>query len=160
MWKLQGLFLLGLTLFLSTSLSAAEIGTVLRDFEYQNIFMHKTHLIGKPKANVFTFEEDVDTKPEYFRVIVKASKEELGQTIEVVFRYKPHHSSNFKERREKLLLSRRTESVKFSFKDPTEGQIEQWTALILKEDQIVAEQNSSGYDHGDKKMATINSLRD
>ncbi len=157
MWKRQVLFLLGWALLGNFSLPAAEIGSVVRDYEYPDIFTYKTHLIGKSNVNQFTFEEESDLLPEYFRVFVKASKAELGQTVEVVFHYKQHQSGDFKERREQLTLSKRTQKVTFLFTKQeiaVEGQVEQWAVRLLKEGAILAEQKSSGNTNADLREKT------
>jgi hypothetical protein len=153
MWKFW--CFLGLALFLSFSLSAVEVKTVVRDFEYQNIFAYKTHLMGKAKANIFPFEGDVEKKPEYFRVTIKTPEEELGQTVAVIFQYKQQGMNDLKERREKLSLSRKTMSVKFLF--PPEDEVEQWAVFLVKEGKIVAEKKSHGNTSSISKFTLLES---
>ncbi len=54
--------ILALFMFLSLGLGAVhgvEITRVIRDLHYPDIFTHKEHLIGKAKANKFTFLKKV-----------------------------------------------------------------------------------------------------
>jgi hypothetical protein len=140
--KKTGVFLL---LLYSTAcpLAALEIGPVIRDFLYPNIFEYKEPLIGSSHANKFNFEEayDDDSKPEFFRFTLHAREYELGKTVRVLFHYKPHRHSRLKTREETVLLDRKRKKLRFEFshqENKNEGRIDLWSIEVFEGDRILA----------------------
>jgi hypothetical protein len=146
MKKITMLFLL--TLGFVSCVFALEIKSVIRDFEYRDIFTYKHDLIGDAQANKFQFEPPDTSKPEYFLIKLKSFSSEEGEKVKIIFQYKTHLSKELKEISQEMVLMHPTEKLYFRFSNAqnlTDGRVEIWRVTVLKKNKVIAEKKSPDF---------------
>ncbi len=134
--------------FLVINNYALEITSVIRTFDYPNIFTYKQELIGIATVNKFGFGKDIkddNLMPEIFRIKIKAKNFEKGKKLKVIFKYKTQNSSELQKMTKKILIDKKYNTVNFYFSgddNKTSGRVELWKVIIQENNESVASKKS------------------
>jgi len=136
--------------FLVVNSYALEITSVIRTFDYLNIFTYKQELIGISEVNKFGFGNDIkddNLRPEIFKIKIKARKFEQGKTLEVIFKYKTQKSNKLQKMKKNILVDKIYNTVNFYFPgnhNKTLGRVELWKIIIKENNEEIASKTSHG----------------
>ncbi|EKD27458.1 MAG: hypothetical protein ACD_79C00718G0004 [uncultured bacterium] len=125
-----------------------EILSVTRDFEYNDIFKFKEHLIDRSSTNKFDFGDtitDDKARPEFFIVKFKVPKKYIGQVVSVIFNYKTSDTSSFQTIQKEVVINSIKNKAKLQFsgsQNAASGRVELWDIKIIQDKNILAEKKS------------------
>jgi len=134
--------------FLVINNYALEITSVIRTFDYPNIFTYKQELIGIATVNKFGFGQDIkddNLMPEIFRIKIKAKNFEKGRKFQVIFKYKTQNSGELQEIAKKILIDKKYNTVNFYFsgnQNKRSGRVELWEVVLKENDESIASKKS------------------
>ena len=130
--------------------NATEIAAVVRDFDYPNIFHYKSHLIGKPKSNKFSFDHETflkDQHPEVFIIVLKSEKHEIGNNISVEMKFKYKNSMEPQRRKINFKLESRTQRLRVKFDQDNvakNGRVEFYKIKVSRNGEVISTYNGNG----------------